>query len=423
MKILIKNGFLLDMLSEIPNIRKTDILINNNIIEKIEDNINENVEKVIDANNKVVMPGLINTHTHAGMSIFRGYKDDKNLMDWLENAILPVEAKLTPEDIYWGTQLSCIEMIKSGTTTFCDMYFQMQEVIRSIEETGLRAVVGWSVTDDSIRDKYEKTIKYANIYNKENSRIKIYVSLHSGYTCSPETINKFLELAKQLNTGIIIHLAETQDEEKIIQERYKKRPVQYLNDLGVFNVPVVLAHGIYVSDEDIKILKNVNGGISHNPVSNCKLASGICDVVKLKENGLNVGLGTDGQGSTTTLDMFEEMRLCGYLQKVSKKSSICIKAYDILKMATIDGAKVLGLEKEIGTIEIGKKADIIIVDMNKPHLIPNNDICTNLVYSANGQDVETVIIDGKIIMENRKIPNINQEKIEENTRKIAKRVL
>lgn len=423
MKLLIKNGILLDMATPVANIRKTDILINNNIIEKIEDNINENVEKIIDATDKVVMPGLINTHTHAGMSIFRGYKDDKNLMDWLQNAILPAEAKLTPEDIYWGTQLSCLEMIKSGTTTFCDMYFQMQEVIKSVEETGLRAVIGWSVTDDSIRDKYEKTIKYANKYNKENSKIIVYVSLHAGYTCSPDTIKKFLQLAKQLNTGIIIHLAETEDEENIIQNRYNKRPVQYLNDLGVFDVPVVLAHCIYISDDDIKILKNINGGISHNPISNCKLASGICNVIKLRENGLNVGIGTDGQGSTTTLDMFEEMRLCGYLQKVSRKSSTCINAYEILRMATIDGAKVLGLNKEIGSIEQGKKADIIIIDMNKTHLIPNNDICTNLVYSANGQDVETVIIDGKIIMEDKRIPNINQEKIEENTRKIAKRVL
>ena len=206
------------------------------------------------------------------------------------------------------------------------------------------------IKDDSIKDKIEKTREYAEKYNKKDSKIKIYVSADAPHTCNPETITKCVELAKQLNTGLHIHLAETNAQEKKIKTRYGKRSTEYLNDLNVFDVPVVLAHGIYVSDSDIEILKNIRGGISHNPVSNCKLSSGICNVVKLRKNGINIGLGTDGIGSTSTMDMFEEMKTAAYLQKVNTMEPSSISAYDILKMATIEGAKVLGMEKEIGTI-------------------------------------------------------------------------
>lgn len=418
MKTLIKNATLLDMVKEEPNIRKSDILINENKIEKISSQIEEKCDKIIDASKMICMPGLVNTHTHLGMSIFKGYKDDNKLMDWLNNVIFPIEDKFKSEEIYWNSYLSSIEMIKSGTTTFNDMYFNMEKVIEVAEKTGQRAVISWSVTDDSIRDKFEKTKEYFNKYNHKNSLIKIYVSAHSGYTCNEETIKKCVNLAKEINTGIHIHLAETLQEEEIINKKYKKTPTKYLKDLGVFDVPVVLAHGIYFSKEDIEILKKIKGGISHNPISNCKLASGICDVVNLKNNGITVGLGTDGSGSTTTLDMFEEMRLTGYLQKVSKLDATCIKAYDILKMATINGAKILGLEDEIGTIEEGKKADIILIDTTKTHLYPINDICSNLVYSATGQDVDTVIINGKIIMQNRQLLNIDEQKVRNEIQKI-----
>ena len=399
MKKLIKNAFILEMIGNKPNVQKKDILIEGNKIAQIGENLSVLDAEIIDSNNMLVMPGLINTHTHAAMSIFRGYKDDKALMDWLNNAIFPVEDKLEPEDIYWASYLSYIEMIKTGTTTFNDMYFMEENTINAIEESGIRGVVSWCITDNSIKDKIEQTRNYVEKYNKNsNSRIKVLVSGHAPYTCNPETIKLCLNLAKELNTGIHIHLAETLDEEKIIKDTYGKTPTEYLNDLGVFEVPVVLAHGIYLSENDIKILKNIKGGISHNPISNCKLSSGICKVTEIRKNNINVGIGTDGAGSTTTLDMFEEMKLAAYLQKVSTFNPTSIKAYDILKMATIEGAKVLGLEQEIGSIEVGKKADLIWIDMNKTHLFPANDICTNLVYSANGNDVNSVMIDGKMIM-------------------------
>ena len=427
MKTLITNCYVLDMVGESPNIKKADILINNNIIKKVQPNIEideEDAEK-INAKGMLIMPGLVNTHTHAAMSIFRGYKDDRMLMDWLENAIFPVEDKLEPDDIYWNSYLSFLEMIKSGTTTCNDMYFRMDKTIEAMNATGIRGIISWCITDDSIKDKPEQTREYVKKYNnKKNSRIKVFVSPHAPYTCNLDTMKLCVDLAKELNTGIHIHLAETQDEARIVKDRYNKSSTEYLADLDVFDVPVVLAHGIYISDSDIELMKNKNmvGGIAHNPISNCKLSSGICDVVRLRKNGINVGLGTDGIGSTTTLDMFEEMKTAAYLQKVNTMVPTSITAYDILKMATIEGAKVLGLDDEIGTIEPGKKADLIFIKTDKIHLQPENDVCSNIVYSANGSDVEIVMIDGKVVMQHRKMTNLDEKEVIRHVKKIAKRL-
>ena len=419
MRTLITNAYVLDMVGEVPNIEKKDILIENNIIKKIEKDIDKEIEvdEKINAKNMLVMPGLINTHTHLAMSIFRGYKTDKKLMDWLENAIFPVEDKLKPEDIYWNSYLSCLEMIKSGTTTCNDMYLGMNKTVEAINDTGLRAVVAWCIKDDSIKDKVEQTREYAKKYNTdENGKIRIYVSADAPHTCNPDTIKLCVDLAKELNTGLHIHLAETIDEETKIKSRYDKRSTEYLNDLDVFDVPVVLAHGIYVSDSDIEILKKIRK-ICHEYIKY------ICDVVKLRKNGINIGLGTDGIGSTTTMDMFEEMKTAAYLQKVNTMEPSSISAYDILKMATIEGAKVLGLENEIGTLEPGKKADMIFIKTDKLHMCPANDVCANLVYSSNGADVESVMIDGKVIMQNRKMLNLDEKQVMRQVKKIAKRLL
>ena len=261
------------------------------------------------------------------------------------------------------------------------MQKKKEKSIEAIEATGIRAVIGQTITDEAINGKLEKTKAFAKKYNVEGSRIKIYVAPNSPDSCSPETIELCVDIAKELGTGIHIHLAETVEEDTFVKERYDKSSTEYLADLGVFDVPVILANGVYISERDLEILKNhhLQGGIAHNPISNCKLSSGICDVVNLRKNGINVGLGTDGIGSTTTLDMFEEMKTAAYLQKVNTMEPTSITAYDILKMATIEGAKVLGLDKEIGTIEVGKKADIIFIKTDKIHLWPENDVCANIV--------------------------------------------
>lgn len=411
MKILIKNGIVIDMANSKPEIK--DILIENDKIIKMEEKILDSADKVIDATNKAILPGFINCHNHCAMSIFRGYSDDLELQEWLENAIWPVEDKLTPEDVYYASLLSCIEMIKSGTTTFNDMYFFMEETAKAVEKTGIRANLGRTVIFDNeqadIRLKEAEEF-YKNYNNKAQGRIKVNLAPHAPYTCNPDTMKKCSDLAKKYNMQIHVHLSETEKENKDIEEKYGVSPTKYIEQSGLLDCNCVLAHGVHLSDEDLRVIKKSHSGISHNPISNLKLASGISDIIKIRQEGIPVGLGTDGAGSTNTLDMFEEMKVACYLQKVKNKKSSCINAKDALTMATKEGAKVLNLD-EIGTLEVGKKADIIIIDLNKPHLQPVNDIYSTIVYSATGQDVDTTIIDGNILMENRVLLNIDENEI------------
>jgi len=370
MKILIKNGLVLDMVG---NPEKKDVLIENDRIIRIESKIEDTVDEVIDASNKAVLPGLVNCHNHVAMSLFRGYSDDLELQDWLNKAIWPVEDNLNEEDILNSSKLGCIEMLKSGTTTFCDMYIIMESVAEAIEETGIRAIIGRSVIfDGKEADKrlQEAENLYINYNNKAEGRIKVNIALHAPYSCPPATVKKGITLSKKHNMDIHIHLSETEKENNDIEKEYGVSPTEYLNQLGLFERRCILAHCVHLSDNDLEILKEKDIGISHNPISNLKLASGIADIIKYKKLGLTVGLGTDGSGSTNTLDMFEEMKVASYLQKVLHKKASCINAKEILEMATIEGAKVLGLEKEIGSIEVGKKADIILIDLLKPHLQP-----------------------------------------------------
>jgi len=427
MKTLITNAYVLDMVGNTANIQQKDIIINNNIIEKIDNNLKQNNEeyyKIIDAKNMLVMPGLINTHTHLAMSIFRGHKTDKKLVNWLENAIFPVEEKLSSEDIYWNSYITCLEMIKSGTTTCNDAYFRMDKTVEAIRDVGMRAIVAWCIKDDSIKNKPEKTREFAKKYNNDiNSKIKICVSADAPHTCNPETIKLCVDLAKELGTNLHIHLSETLDEESKVEDKYHKRSTEYLKDLDVFKVPVVLAHGIYINDDDINILKNIKGGISHNPISNYQISSGTCDVEKLKKNGITIGLGTDGINNNTTMDMFEEMKWAAFLQQNNSIDSKEILAYDILRMATIDGAKLLGMEDQIGSIEEGKKADMIFIKNEKFDYSNPNDICNTLVYYINGADVNSVMIDGELIMQERKMININEKNVMKQVKKIAKRLV
>lgn len=341
------------------------------------------------------------------MSLFRGYGENKGLMDWLNNYIFPQEERLTEELVYYFTTLSCIEAIKSGTTYVLDMYYYPKGILNAYKDTGIRGGLGYG---DIIKIDTPDLLEYIKKSNMEDM-VDIYCDPHAPYTVDENTYKQHIECAQKYDLKIETHLAETIDEINIIKEKYGKTPVEYLNDIGVLDVPVILAHGIYLNDSDIEILKKIKGGIVHNPISNAKLASGICDVRKLIDNGILVGLGTDGASSTTTLDMFEEMKTCAYLQKLKYMDPSIINSYEILKMATINNAKIIGKEEYIGSIKEGKKADIILLDLDKIYFKPNLDIASLLVYAANGDCVNTTIINGKVIMQDRKILTIDEDKL------------
>ncbi len=362
------------------------------------------------------MPGLINGHTHVGMSLFRGYNDELELMEWLKDSIWPIEDKMTKEDIYVASMLSFVEMIKSGTTTFNDMYFFEEETARAAEEIGIRGMVSRCIMGEGEGAHY-RLVEAEDLINKwngkANDRIKVCVGLHAPYTCVPDTLRKGVALAQKYNVPIHIHFLETKDEIKQIREKYDTTVVDYLKENNVFEVKTILAHGVWTDEYDLTELIKHDTSIINNPISNCKLGSGIADIKFLLEGGINCGLGTDGQGSTNTLDMYEEIKNSAYSQKVLYKKATAITAKKVLEMATIKGAKALGLQEEIGTIEEGKKADLIIVDINRPGLVPVHNLYSTIAYSVNGSDVETVIIDGKIIMENRQIIVLDEKAVME----------
>lgn len=415
------------MVTEEPSIASVDILVEGSVIAEVGINLSiEGVDTIIDASGKVVMPGLINCHNHAAMVLLRGYCDDLRLMEWLSQKIWPAEARLTGDDIYWGTMLASAEMIKSGTTTFADMYFFMDDVAKAVEDSGIRASLcqGLLFHDDDADRRIKSTRSlFENWRGKANGRITTMVGPHAPYTCPPDKLKLVMELAKELDSPLHIHLAETAEEVEQMFKEYGKSPTKYLADLGLFEEHhVLLAHSVNLSRDDVFLLSGLKGGVSHNPVSNLKLGCGVTPVVELHNIGINVALGTDGAGSATTLDMFEEIKAAAWLQKNKSCDPTSITAYQVIRMATLQGAKVLGLDREIGTIEIGKKADLIIIDIEKPHLYPHNDICALLAYSANGADVDTTIINGKIVMKDRKLLTVNEKEVLKKAQQSARRI-
>ncbi|MBQ7025064.1 MAG: amidohydrolase, partial [Peptococcaceae bacterium] len=317
-----------------------DILIENDIIKALGTVNAQDAEgaQIIDGRRTVAMPGLVNTHTHAAMTLLRSYADDMELMPWLNDKIWPAEAKFVNEYIYWGSALAAVEMIQSGTTTFADMYDSMHEVAKVTEESGLRANLarGCVVFSDPELKNIQKNVRlYENFNNTADGRIKVWFAPHAPYTCPPEYVEKIVEAAKSCDAGIHVHLAETLDEQRQIAEGYGKTPTEYLNDLGVFELPTLAAHSVYLNDSDIAILKEHNVGIAHNPSSNLKLASGIANIPKYLQAGLNVGIGTDGCSSNNTLNMFKEMTICSFVQKVNAMDPTVLPAEEILRLATI----------------------------------------------------------------------------------------
>ncbi|MBQ8016505.1 MAG: amidohydrolase family protein [Methanobrevibacter sp.] len=414
--ILIKNALILN-----PNNfedKKQSLLIKDDLIAEIADEIDDDkAAKIIDAEGKILLPGLINTHTHLSMTLFRGLADDLSLDSWLNDHIWPMEANLNGDYCYIGALLGAVELIKSGTTTFSDMYFYMEDVARAVEDAGIRAVLSYGMIDFGDAERREAELKEnLDLFNSCNGmadgRIKVFFGPHSPYTASEELLIRTRQLADEHNMGIHIHVSETEKEINDISQEKGLRPFEYLDKIGFLGPDVVAAHCVWLSDNEIEIIKKHDVKVSHNPCSNMKLASGISPVSKLIENDICVSIGTDGASSNNNLDLIEELKTASLLQKVATLDPKVLSSDEAIEMATIKGAEALGLDSEIGSIEVGKKADIILIDTNAANMVPDSSsLSSNIIYSANGSNVDTTICNGKILMENKELTFLDEQEI------------
>ena len=415
--ILVENGRVLTMDAGSRTIPEGAVAIRGDCIAGVgraEEFVSWKAAKRIDARGGIIMPGLVNTHTHAAMTCFRGLADDLPLMTWLNGHIFPAEAMLDARTVYRGALLACAEMIMSGTTTFCDMYLFEDAVARAARHAGMRAVVGEVLFDfpspsyGPLEQGFAVTETLIRTF-RDDPRITIAVEPHSPYLCAPELLTRAFELADRHGIPMVIHLSETQSEVATIRSRYGRTPVAHLAALGVLAPNVLACHCVALTDDDIGLLKRHDVKVSHNPESNMKLASGIAPVPQLLAAGVCVGLGTDGAASNNNLDLFLEMDTAAKLHKVATLDPTVLDAETVLRMATIEGARALGLAARIGSIEPGKKADLILIDTRKPHLTPMYHAASQLVYAARGSDVATVIVDGRILMEDHRLLTFDVE--------------
>ena len=425
MKLLIKNVHTLLSNGEV---KTKNILIENQFIKDVADSVPADfrADKTINGEGKFAVPGLINAHTHASMTLLRSYADDMALMPWLSEKIWPVEDKMTADDLYWGAMLAAIEMIKSGTTTFADMYGPfVDSIAKAAIDSGLRAVLarGIVAVAPGADEKLEDSVRLYKTYNNaESGRLTVMLSPHSLYTCPPEFLKKMAQTASKIGAEIHTHMAETEVEVQDCIKNYGNRPFAHVESTGLFENGTLAAHCVHLNDEDIEIIKKHDIRAVHNPGSNLKLASGVAPVTKLLNEGVTVALGTDGASSNNNLDMLEEIRLAALLAKVESNNPESVPALTAVKMATEHGAKAVGV-KNIGKIEKDYKADIVLYDITGANWRPHYNLASNLVYSANAGDTDTVIVDGKILMENKKLTTIDEEKVYAEVDKCVERLM
>lgn len=383
-------------------------------------------DEIIDGEGKLALPGFINTHTHVAMTLFRGYGNDLPLWEWLTEKIWPLEEKLEDMDAYWLSLLGIAEMLMGGVTTFSDMYMHMEYVARAVEEAGIRAVLsrglqGWHETSHiglkENRDLYEKW------HGQADGRIRVMVGPHAVYTCEPDFLKECKKLADELGVGLHIHLSETRKEVEDCKKEYGKSPVEHLNDLGLLDGHVLAAHCVHLSPEDMDIMKQKDVKVAHCPISNLKLGSGIAPTDELLERGVCVSLGTDGVSSNNNLSMIKEMSFAALLRKGVKEDPTLIPAHTALKMATYFGAKALAWEDQIGSLEVGKQADIVLIDITKPNYQPKLDMESHLVYSAHTGDVDSVWVAGKQLVKDKRLLTIDLERVYNEVEKIQARIM
>ena len=382
----------------------------------------------IEAWGSVIMPGLINTHTHAPMVMYRGLADDLALMEWLQKYIFPAEAKtVTPAFVRAGTRLAALEMIQSGTTTYADMYYFEEEIAKETKAAGLRGVLGQTIIQFPAPDAKTPADGLARAEAflkdwKDDPLITPAVAPHAMYTLDGPTLMACRELAKRYNVPTIIHLAETEAEAHTAQERFKSSPVAYLESLGFFGPGVLAAHGVWVSPPEIAILKSRGVAVSHNPESNMKLASGTAPVPAYLAAGVPLGLGTDGAASNNDLDMFEAMRVASFLHKLTANDPTVVGARTALEMATIGGARALGMDRRIGSLEPGKRADVLVVSMSSARQTPMYDPISHLVYTTRGDDVQVTIVNGRVLMRGRKVLTLDEQSVLKEARLLSEKV-
>lgn len=428
--ILIINGRLLPMSMGSNLLPAAYIAVNNGVIVDVGAMTSlpakVSSRQIIDATGGLVMPGLVNTHAHAAMTLFRGLADDLPLTVWLHKHIFPAESKFVqPEMVYWCSKLAAAEMIMSGTTTVADGYFFADQAAQAFSDTGIRAVTAHGVIDFPApgvidpADNIKAAAEHINRWQFKNNLITPAVFCHSPYTVSSETLQKAKALAVRNSVPFFIHLAETNEEITQIKDRYSVTPVRYLADLNILDATTICVHCVWLTPDDIKILHLTNSKVVSCPESNMKLAAGVAPLPDLLAEGVVCGLGTDGCASNNDLDLFREMDSCAKLHKVKHLDPTVMPAAQVLQMATLGGARVLGLDKVIGSLEVGKRADIIVIDLNQPHLTPfyNADI---VVYAASGRDVSTVIIDGRLIMDKRRLLTFDLQEVMERVNSLSK---
>lgn len=381
-------------------------------------------DEVIDGKGMLALPGLINTHTHVAMTLFRSYADDLALMDWLQNMIWPAEAHLDDDIVYWGSILAFAEMIRGGTTAFCDMYMFMESCAKAAEKAGIRGNIARGlagVTPNGEKALEENIRLYQDWNNACDGRIRVMLGPHAPYTCPPEYLKKVRDASEKYGIPIHIHLAETKGEVETCIEKFGITPIALMNQIGLFDRPTLAAHCVHVNEEDIQIMAEKHVCVAHNPGSNLKLASGIAPVPKMRSAGITVGLGTDGASSNNKLDMFAEMRLAALIHKAAALDPFAVKADEAMQMGTAEGAKCLGYD-DLGALDEGKLADIILIDRSGYHWKPRFNSISLAVYAGNSMDVDTVIVNGQLLMRGKELLTIDKEQLDFETERVTKKL-